>query len=111
VAGRTAAATARPPGQPPASPWRSAPAPGGQHGTSSADRGYLAWAVLFGALFAWEGLALAGVSGVPSLSDAVRVIVRYPAGRLALFALWLWAGSSSSADGQDTLARHEITRP
>ena len=29
--------------------------------------GYLAWAVLFGALFAWEGLALAGVSGVPSL--------------------------------------------
>jgi hypothetical protein len=54
--------------------------------------GYLAWAVLFGALFAWEGLALAGVSGVPSLSDVVRVIMRYPAGRWALFALWLWAG-------------------
>jgi hypothetical protein len=54
--------------------------------------GYLAWAVLFGALFAWEGLALAGVTGVPSLSDVVRVILRYPAGRWALFALWLWAG-------------------
>jgi hypothetical protein len=54
--------------------------------------GYLAWAVLFGALFAWEGLALARVSGVPSFSDVVRVIMRYPAGRWALFALWLWAG-------------------
>jgi Family of unknown function (DUF6256) len=27
--------------------------------------GYLAWAVLFGALFAWEGLALARVACVP----------------------------------------------
>jgi Family of unknown function (DUF6256)/Family of unknown function (DUF6186) len=54
--------------------------------------GYLAWAVLFGALFAWEGLALAGVTGVPSFSDVVRVIMRYPPGRWALFALWLWAG-------------------
>ena len=54
--------------------------------------GYLAWAVLFGAVFAWEGLALAQVTGVPSLSDVVRVIMRYPAGRWALFALWLWAG-------------------
>ena len=54
--------------------------------------GYLAWAVLFGAVFAWEGLALAGVSGVPSFSDVVRVIMRYAAGRWALFALWLWAG-------------------
>jgi Family of unknown function (DUF6256)/Family of unknown function (DUF6186) len=54
--------------------------------------GYLAWAVLFGALFAWEGLALAGVTGVPSFSDVVRLIMRYPVGRWALFALWLWAG-------------------
>jgi hypothetical protein len=54
--------------------------------------GYLAWAVLFGALFAWEGLALARVTGVPSFSDVVRVIMRYPVGRWALFTLWLWAG-------------------
>jgi hypothetical protein len=54
--------------------------------------GYLAWAVLFGAIFAWEGLALVGVSGVSSLSDLFRVIMRYPAGRWALFMLWLWAG-------------------
>ena len=54
--------------------------------------GYLAWAVLLGALFAWEGLALARVTGVPSLSDVVRVIMRYPVGRWALFGLWLWVG-------------------
>jgi len=54
--------------------------------------GYLAWAVLFGALFAWEGLALARVPDVPTFSDLVRVIMRYPVGRWALFALWLWAG-------------------
>jgi len=54
--------------------------------------GYLAWAVLFGALFAWEGLALAGVTGIPTVSDVVRLIMRYPVGRWALFALWLWVG-------------------
>jgi uncharacterized protein DUF6186 len=54
--------------------------------------GYLVWVVLFGAVFAWEGLALARVTGVPTLSDVFRVIMRYPVGRWALFALWLWAG-------------------
>jgi hypothetical protein len=54
--------------------------------------GYLVWLVLFGALFAWEGLALSHISGVPALSDAFRVIMRYPFGRWALFALWLWFG-------------------
>jgi hypothetical protein len=54
--------------------------------------GYLVWAVLFGATFAWEGLALAGAMGVPTLSDAVRAVMRYPAGRWVLFALWLWFG-------------------
>ncbi len=55
--------------------------------------GYLVWAVLFGALFAWEGLALSHLSGsVPTLSAAFRAIMRYPVGRWALFALWLWFG-------------------
>ena len=54
--------------------------------------GYLVWAVLFAALFAWEGLSLARVDGLPTLSDVFRVIMRYPVGRWALFALWLWAG-------------------
>ena len=54
--------------------------------------GYIVWAVLFGALFAWEGLELARVTGVPTLSDVFRVILRYPVGRWALFALWLWVG-------------------
>jgi hypothetical protein len=54
--------------------------------------GYPVWLVLFGAVFAWEGLALARVTGVPTLSDVFRVIVRYPVGPWALFAIWLWAG-------------------
>jgi hypothetical protein len=54
--------------------------------------GYIVWAVLFGALFAWEGLGLARVKGCPTLSDVFRLITRYPAGRWALFALWLWVG-------------------
>jgi aryl-alcohol dehydrogenase-like predicted oxidoreductase len=53
----------------------------------------LVWAVLFDALFAWEGLALSHLSGVvPTLSDTFRVIMRYPAGRWALFALCPWFG-------------------
>jgi hypothetical protein len=40
--------------------------------------GYLVWAGLFGALFAWEGLSLARVGSLPTLSDVFRVIMRYP---------------------------------
>ncbi|WP_248962782.1 DUF6186 family protein [Sphaerisporangium perillae] len=54
--------------------------------------GYLVWAVLFGALFAWEALGLVGAAGVPTISDVVRAVMRYPVGRWALFALWLWFG-------------------
>src|SRR5580704_3912076 len=44
--------------------------------------GYLVWAVLIGAVFAWEGLALSHISGsVPTLSDTFRAIMRYPVGR------------------------------
>ena len=54
--------------------------------------GYLVWGLLFGALFAWEGLSLARVASLPTLSDVFRVIMRYPVGRWVLFALWLWTG-------------------
>ena len=55
--------------------------------------GYFVWALLFGALFAWEGLALTyKFADVPTLSATFRVIMRYPFGRWALFALWLWIG-------------------
>ncbi len=54
--------------------------------------GYLAWVVLIGALFVWEALALAGVTGVPALGSVFRAIMRNPVGRWALFALWLWTG-------------------
>ena len=67
--------------------------------------GYLVWAVLFGALFAWEGLGLAGVAGCPTLSDVFRLIMRYPAGRWALFALWLWVGWHAFIRGWHFLLR------
>jgi hypothetical protein len=55
--------------------------------------GYLIWAVLFGALFAWEGIGLVRQNDAfPTLSDCFRAIMRYPFGRWALFALWLWFG-------------------
>jgi hypothetical protein len=73
--------------------------------------GYLAWAVLFGALFAWEGLALARAGSLPTLSGTFRVIMGSPFGRWALFALWLWAGwhfssaAGTSCSGPDPAAR------
>ncbi len=67
--------------------------------------GYLVWAVLFGALFAWEGLGLAGVAGCPTLSDVFRLIMRYPVGRWALFALWLWVGWHAFIRGWHFLLR------
>jgi Family of unknown function (DUF6256)/Family of unknown function (DUF6186) len=55
--------------------------------------GYLVWAALIGALIAWEGIGLARPDdAVPTLSDAVRALMRYPVGRWVLFALWLWLG-------------------
>ncbi len=42
--------------------------------------GYLVWLGLFGAVFAWEGLALARVTGVPASASVFRVIMRYPVG-------------------------------
>jgi hypothetical protein len=55
--------------------------------------GYFVWAALFGALIAWEGIGLVRAGDAyPTLSDAVRGLMRYPIGRWALFALWLWLG-------------------
>lgn len=55
--------------------------------------GYLVWASLFGALVAWEGIGLVRADDAhPTLSDAVRALMRYPIGRWALFAVWLWLG-------------------
>jgi uncharacterized protein DUF6256/uncharacterized protein DUF6186 len=55
--------------------------------------GYLVWAALFAALIAWEGIGLVRMDDAyPTLSDAVRALMRYPIGRWALFALWLWLG-------------------
>ncbi|GAA3379014.1 hypothetical protein GCM10020367_60860 [Streptomyces sannanensis] len=68
--------------------------------------GYLVWAVLFGAVFAWEGIALLQPGDAfPTLSDAMRAVMRYPAGRWALFAFWLWFGWHAFVRGWHFLLR------
>ncbi|MFI1562244.1 DUF6186 family protein [Streptomyces sp. NPDC020490] len=68
--------------------------------------GYLVWAVLFGALFAWEGIGLLRAGDAfPTLSDALRAVMRFPAGRWALFALWLWFGWHAFVRGWHFLLR------
>lgn len=49
------------------------------------------WAVIVGALLAWQGLGLVR-EGWPTLSDLLRPAVRPAAGRAVLFGLWLWLG-------------------
>lgn len=68
--------------------------------------GYLVWAVLFGALFAWEGFGLVRTNDAfPTFSDAIRAVMRYPLGRWALFALWLWLGWHTFIRGWHFLLR------
>jgi hypothetical protein len=50
------------------------------------------WIVIVGALFAWQGAALANQPTWPTLSDIFRAFMRPVAGRILLFAIWLWLG-------------------
>ncbi|WP_190233040.1 DUF6186 family protein [Streptomyces avicenniae] len=68
--------------------------------------GYLVWAVLFGALFAWEGAGLLRpTDGIPTLSQAIDAVTRHHIGRWALFALWLWVGWHAFIRGWHFLLR------
>lgn len=50
------------------------------------------WIVVFGAMFAWQGLALAWGPPWLTMSDLLRSFMRPPLGRWLLFGLWLWLG-------------------
>ena len=50
------------------------------------------WIVILGALFAWQGIGIALGSDWPTMSDMLRAFSRLPAGRIVLFAMWLWLG-------------------
>jgi hypothetical protein len=50
------------------------------------------WVVIVGALLVWQALALANGPAWPTLSDLFRAFERPLAGRLILFAAWLWLG-------------------
>ncbi|UGY94472.1 DUF6186 family protein [Streptomyces gobiensis] len=68
--------------------------------------GYLIWAVLFAALFIWEGFGLARAGeAYPTLSDALRAVMRYPVARWVLFGLWLWFGWHTFVRGWHFLLR------
>ncbi len=55
--------------------------------------GWLGWALILAALFAWEGMSLARPDwGWPSMSDMFRAISTPVWGRWMLFAGWLWLG-------------------
>jgi hypothetical protein len=55
--------------------------------------GVIGWAVLVGALFAWEGIGLVrSDDSWPTLSDLFRAAMAVPLGRWALFGVWLWLG-------------------
>ncbi|KAB8166529.1 hypothetical protein FH609_003085 [Streptomyces sp. 3MP-14] len=71
--------------------------------------GYLVWALLFGALFGWEALTLARPeAGLPTLSDAMDAVMRYPVGRWVLFAVWLWFGWHTFVRGWHFLLRGPV---
>ncbi|MFD5316889.1 DUF6186 family protein [Streptomyces sp. NPDC127098] len=58
-----------------------------------AQVGYIVWAILFAALFAWEGIGLLHpVDSYPTLSQALGATMRHQFGRWALFTAWLWFG-------------------
>ena len=50
------------------------------------------WIAIFGAMFAWQGIALAGIDRWPTMSDILRAFTRPVAGRWLMFGMWLWLG-------------------
>jgi hypothetical protein len=55
--------------------------------------GLLVWAVLIGAVLAYQGLALVhGGDRWPAFTDLLDTAMRHTAGRWLLFGLWLWFG-------------------
>lgn len=55
--------------------------------------GLAIWAVLIGAVLAYQGLGLVRNDDAwPAFSDVLRVVMRHSVGRWVLFGLWLWFG-------------------
>jgi len=50
------------------------------------------WAVIFGALFAWQGFGLLWGPRWPTMSDMLRAFMGPALDRYLLFGLWLWLG-------------------
>jgi len=50
------------------------------------------WVVIFGLVFVWEGIGLARGTEWPTVSDMLRSFMAFWAGRVLVFAMWLWLG-------------------
>jgi hypothetical protein len=63
------------------------------------------WIVIFGALFAWQGIGLARGPEWPTMSDMLRSFMRPVAGRSLLFGVWLWIGWHLFVRGWEPILR------
>lgn len=50
------------------------------------------WIAIFAAGFIWEGIGLAKGTEWPTVSDMLRSFMAFRAGRVLMFAMWLWLG-------------------
>ena len=65
----------------------------------------MGWIVVFGAVLAWQGLALAYGPPWPTMSSMFRASMQPVAGRVLLFGLWLWLGWHLFINGWGFLSR------
>ncbi len=73
--------------------------------------GVIGWAVLLGACFAWEGVALVRPHDEwPTLSDMLRLVTQSTFGRWALFAAWLWWGWHLFVRGWHFFLREPVSK-
>jgi len=55
--------------------------------------GLVGWGIVVGGVLGYQGFCLLDNGDRwPALSDILRDVMRYPAGRWVLFGLWLWFG-------------------
>ncbi|MBI3649363.1 MAG: hypothetical protein HY240_11545 [Actinobacteria bacterium] len=52
----------------------------------------IGWIVIFAAVFVWQGIGLSRGADWPTMSDMLRAFMAPAAGRICLFAMWLWLG-------------------
>jgi hypothetical protein len=52
----------------------------------------IGWVAIVAVAFVWEGIGLARGTEWPTVSDMLRSFMSFWAGRVLVFAMWLWLG-------------------